>query len=32
MFGMYWPDIAIANGIAWPYTIQPGQVLILPAR
>jgi LysM repeat protein/uncharacterized protein YvpB len=32
MYGIYWPDIANANGIAWPYTIQPGQVLILPAR
>jgi len=32
MYGIYWPDIANLNGIAWPYTIQPGQVLILPAR
>jgi LysM repeat protein/uncharacterized protein YvpB len=32
MFGLSWPDIAGANGIPWPYTIYPGQVLILPAR
>ena len=31
-FGLYWPDIAGANGISWPYTIYPGQVLTLPAR
>lgn len=31
-FGLYWPDIAAANGISWPYTIYPGQVLTLPAR
>jgi LysM repeat protein/uncharacterized protein YvpB len=31
-FGLYWPDIAAANGISWPYTIYPGQVLALPAR
>jgi LysM repeat protein len=31
-FGLYWPDIAGANRIAWPYTIYSGQVLTLPAR
>jgi LysM repeat protein/uncharacterized protein YvpB len=31
-FGLYWPDIAGANGISWPYTIYPGQVLTLPGR
>jgi LysM repeat protein len=31
-FGLYWPDIARANGISWPYTIYPGQVITLPAR
>jgi len=31
-FGLYWPDIAGANGVSWPYTIYPGQVLTLPAR
>ncbi len=31
-FGLYWPSIAGANGISWPYTIYPGQVLTLPAR
>jgi len=31
-FGLYWPDIAGANRIAWPYTIYPGQALTLPAR
>ncbi len=31
-FGLYWPDIAGANGISWPYTIYPGQALTLPAR
>jgi LysM repeat protein/uncharacterized protein YvpB len=32
MFGYQWTDIAAANGIVWPYTIYPGQVLNLPAR
>jgi LysM repeat protein/uncharacterized protein YvpB len=32
VFGLYWPDIAAANGITWPYTIYPGQTLILPER
>jgi LysM repeat protein len=31
-YGISWPDIASANSIAWPYTIYPGQVLVLPAR
>jgi LysM repeat protein/uncharacterized protein YvpB len=31
-FGLYWPDIALSNGISWPYTIYPGQVLTLPGR
>jgi len=31
-YGLSWPDIAGANGITWPYTIHPGQVLILPTR
>jgi LysM repeat protein len=31
-FGLYWPDIAGANGISWPFTIYPGQVLTLPGR
>jgi LysM repeat protein len=31
-FGLYWPDIAGANGISWPYTIYTGQVLTLPGR
>jgi LysM repeat protein/uncharacterized protein YvpB len=31
-YGLYWPDIADANGISWPYTIYPGQTLLLPAR
>lgn len=31
-YGLSWPDIATANGISWPYTIYPGQVLVLPAR
>jgi LysM repeat protein/uncharacterized protein YvpB len=31
-FGLYWPDIAGANQIAWPYTIYPGRALTLPAR
>ena len=31
-FGLYWRDIAGANGISWPYTIDPGQVLTLPPR
>jgi LysM repeat protein len=30
--GLSWPEIADANGITWPYTIRPGQVLILPSR
>jgi LysM repeat protein/uncharacterized protein YvpB len=32
IFGLSWPDIAASNGITWPYTIRPGQVLILPSR
>jgi LysM repeat protein/uncharacterized protein YvpB len=32
MYGLSWPDIADLNGISWPYTIYPGQVLALPAR
>jgi LysM repeat protein len=31
-FGLSWPEIAAANGITWPYSIRPGQVLILPSR
>ncbi len=31
-FGLYWPDIALSNGISWPFTIYPGQVLTLPGR
>jgi LysM repeat protein/uncharacterized protein YvpB len=31
-FGLAWADVAAANGIGWPYTIYPGQVLNLPAR
>jgi lysozyme len=29
-FGFSWPEIARINGISAPYTIHPGQVLILP--
>jgi len=28
--GVNWPDIAAANGIGAPYTIYPGQVLVIP--
>lgn len=31
-YGLSWPDIAAANGITWPYTIHPGQMLNLPSR
>jgi LysM repeat protein/uncharacterized protein YvpB len=31
-FGLSWPEIAAANGITWPYSIRPGQVLFLPSR
>jgi LysM repeat protein len=31
-FGIYWPALATANALRWPYTIYPGQVLNLPGR
>ncbi len=29
-YGVYWPDIAAANGIGWPYTIYYGTKLCIP--
>ena len=29
-YGVYWPDIAEANGISWPYTIYYGTNLCIP--
>lgn len=31
-FGLFWPDLAAWNGIAYPYMIYPGQVLALSAN
>jgi LysM repeat protein len=30
-YGVYWPSIANANGLRYPYTIYAGQVLCIPA-
>jgi LysM repeat protein/uncharacterized protein YvpB len=31
-YGLYWPALAAANNLVWPYTLYPGQALNLPGR